>query len=106
MSGGSFGYLCHQDITDVVVIPHELSRMTEYLERHHPEHPTTKDTRALLDELRGLYDRFDPTVDRLRPVWRAVEWFESCDGGRDDVDEALREYAGIASTGLMSWAPR
>ena len=106
MSGGSFGYLCDRDITDVVIIPFELSRMVEYLEEHHPDHPATKDSRVLFDELQGLYDRFDPVMDALRPVWKAVEWYVSCDLGPDAVDGALRKYTGIDRTHLMSWVPR
>ena len=106
MSGGSFAYLCYWDITDVVVIPSDLSRMVEYLEEHHADHPATKDSRALLEELQGLYDRFDPVVDALRPVWKAVEWYVSCDRGPEDVDEALREYTGTDRTALRSWGPR
>jgi hypothetical protein len=33
----------------------------------------------------------DPT---LADVWKAVEWWDSCDSGEDAVEEALKKYRG------------
>lgn len=56
-----------------------------------------KETYSLLVQLRQWETRADVHMERLRAVWKAVEWWDSGDWGEDDVREALAEYRGETS---------
>jgi hypothetical protein len=80
VSGGSFNYLCTQDQPQV----DDLRDMAVALEAIAPDSKAAKVTRQLID---------NPLItDELRDVWRAVEWWQSCDWSKGSVYEALGKY--------------
>lgn len=36
--------------------------------------------------------RMEIRIDRLRHVWKAVEWYDSCDSGMELVEQAMKKY--------------
>ena len=36
--------------------------------------------------------RLQARLDRLNSVWRAVEWMDSGDSGKDSVEKAVNKY--------------
>jgi hypothetical protein len=48
----------------------------------------------LLLTLRQFNNRLDAMMDRLRPVWHAVEWWDSADWSEDSFKEELAKYRG------------
>lgn len=88
MSGSSFSYLCNAlHANDVNV--HELGRMRRWLETTYPSHPATLATAVLHQRLQDS-KVMDP---QLRAVWKAVEWYVSCDWGPESVTKALNEFS-------------
>lgn len=96
MSGGSFNYLCHSwDVTDLVEKRSNLEPMADELLRYGGE-DAAKETLALLFDLRAFEVRVEAHIERLRKVWKAVEWTTDCDWGADSIAEALAEYRGLS----------
>lgn len=61
---------------------------------HHEESVPYADTDALL----ALALELDERTDRLRAVWKAVEWCVSSDWGPDDVLQAINAYEAAGDT--------
>jgi hypothetical protein len=53
-----------------------------------------KETEELLVLLSQWNVRADVRLKRLADVWKAVEWWDSCDWGEEHVREALATYRG------------
>ncbi len=51
-----------------------------------------RETEELLVMLRQWEVRATVRLERLREVWKAVEWWRSCDYGEDQVKQALEEW--------------
>lgn len=79
MSGGSYNYLYGQDSLD----HGDLTSMAARLAELAPGSAAARDTAALVRAIDN---------QRLREVWRAVEWLDSHDYSADQVDAAVREY--------------
>lgn len=83
MSGGSFNYLCWHDVTTHF----QFLEMAKFLESQ------------------GAYDAAAATMafvcredDPIRELWRAVEWWQSCDTGENHFLEALAKWRSLQST--------
>lgn len=100
MSGGSFNYLCCRDVDDMV------DRDDADLDAMRAELATRPDAALAVEgidmlrvklatlrqerEAQRLREReVDAFKGRLNDVFRAVEWWRSCDWGEDRVVEAL-----------------
>lgn len=97
MSGGSYDYASLTDcLDDLVRHQQQLERLAERLAMlPEAEFPgaaaAAQGTLALLVRA-GLWDaHVRATSAVLRPVWHAVEWWDSNDWGPDQVREALAE---------------
>lgn len=86
MSGGEYDYLCHQLEARGYLKLADLEAMRDRLGELAPDSAAATVTSGLYERLIG------PMKDGLVEVWRAVEWFDSGDRGRDQVDTALQEY--------------
>lgn len=93
MSGGSFNYLYQAEFgfqrrDDLVAMRNELHAITRDINVPARE-------RQLADfaynETADLLEQLEPS-ESLREVWRAVEWWRSCDYSKDQVIEALSNY--------------
>lgn len=96
MSGGSYDYLCHA--TDVAELLNAkmgaLQGMAERLASMGHAQDAAQETLGLLLDLRAIEVRSQVIIARLSPVWKAVEWVDSCDWGPDSITAALRRYRG------------
>lgn len=94
MSGGSYNYLCYKDIEDLFPWGGNLEQMADRLAGLGYAEDAAKETVALILRMRQFQVWGDSMIDRLGPVWKAVEWWDSCDSSEDRVKEALAEYRG------------
>lgn len=95
MSGGSFNYLCRAwDLPDIVGKQGDLEEMSQALAALGYAQDAARETEELLAMLRQWEVRATVRLERLREVWKAVEWWQSCDYSEDQVREALAEYRG------------
>lgn len=95
MSGGSFNYLCHTwDLNDLMDKRGDLEEMASELAGLGYAQDAARETEELLVMLRQWEVRASVRLERLREVWKAVEWWRSCDYSEDQVREALAEYRG------------
>ncbi|SDZ82280.1 hypothetical protein SAMN05192529_102146 [Arachidicoccus rhizosphaerae] len=85
MSGGSYNYLCDQD----VCYPGygDIKDMIARLKQLGGEKPA-KDAKKAINMLRKAED----ILGKLSPVFKSVEWYDSNDWGIDSVKEAISEY--------------
>ena len=95
MSGGSFNYLCHTwDLNGLIDKCGDLEAMASELSGLGYAQDAARETEELVVMLRQWEVRATVRIERLREVWKAVEWWRSCDYGEDRVREALAEYRG------------
>lgn len=95
MSGGSYEYLCHTwDLDDLLAKRGELERMSARLSGLGWAEDAARETEELLVMLRQWQIRAETRITRLRDVWKAIEWWDSCDWSEDQVREALAAYRG------------
>lgn len=94
MSGGSYDYLCYKDAADLFIYENQLQSMSDRLARLGYAEDAAKETEEVILILRQFQNRLNARLERLSPVWRAVEWWDSCDSSEDGVKMALKEYRG------------
>ncbi len=95
MSGGSYNYLCYaQDLEDLQSHRHELEAMATRLAGLGYAQDAARETEELLLLLQQWEVRAAARLQRLTAVWKAVEWWDSCDSGEDGVQAALAKYRG------------
>lgn len=95
MSGGSFNYLCEaRDFDTLVRQSGSLEEMAAALSALGYAPDAARETEELLVQLRQWETRATVRVERLRDVWKAVEWFHSSDWGESRIHEALAAYRG------------
>jgi succinate dehydrogenase/fumarate reductase flavoprotein subunit len=81
MSGGSFEYLCQKDAAEVLAVLETVRRMAATLEEEFGH--LAKDA---VDATLGIVRRgeeLQEEIDDLKDLWKAVEWWQSGDYGRD-----------------------
>jgi hypothetical protein len=95
MSGGSFNYLCHKDAAELLQGgTHDAAEMGDALAVLGYAPDAAEETHALIAEVRAAEARLNASLHRLRPVWKAMEWWQSCDWSENDFKRALAEYRG------------
>jgi hypothetical protein len=95
MSGGNYNYLCWaQDLEEINGKRHALRTMADRLAGLGYASDAAAETEELLVLLQQWETRAQVRMQRLTDVWKAVEWWDSNDGGEDGVREALAEYRG------------
>ncbi len=92
MSGGSFDYLCYKDAEQLFRCGQLEEMVTELTDMGYID--AAKETFALKTLIEQTKVRMEVYLDRLRPVWKAVEWYCSGDSGMDAVEEAIKKYRG------------
>jgi hypothetical protein len=107
MSGGSFNYLCHREADELLVRQQDIRDMVDFLNqmiysaRKTGKAPETwllqaekakRETLELLLFIEQVEKRLNGYLDRLSPVWKAIEWWQSGDWSKDQFEEALKEY--------------
>lgn len=99
MSGGSFEYLCFDELEDLLRKGRDedhgdLARMRDALIEYAADE-LAQETEDLRLELRSFRVRVEAKRRRLWKVWQAVEWHHSMDYGRDQVLEAIAEFRAV-----------
>jgi hypothetical protein len=95
MSGGSYDYLYAADYKGITLdaLPEEqMQRMAERLAGLGYADDAAAETLALLLYLRQVRVFVDVRWERLREVWKSVEWWDSADSGEESVKDALSKY--------------
>lgn len=95
MSGGSYNYLCYvEDLEDLIGKRHSLQEMADSLGELDYAADAARETEELLAIIRQWEVRAGVRIDRLKDVWKALEWWHSSDSGEDGLREALAAYRG------------
>lgn len=94
MSGGSYEYLQSMELDDFIRTEEQLLRMRDRLSGLGYAEDAALETERLIQMLRQAKVRLSVKIERLGPVWKAVEWWDSGDSGEDQVKSALKEYRG------------
>lgn len=98
MSGGSYNYLCYNtELDELAVRERDLLEMADRLaglsEADFPGvTAAAKMTAGVIADLRIWRLHLTAAADRLSPVWKAVEWWDSSDSGPDGVRRALEAF--------------
>jgi hypothetical protein len=94
MSGGAYDYLCHKDAEDAFdsTVQQNLRRMADRLAGLEYAEDAARETEELICMIAQAEVRISVRMSRLGPVWRSVEWWDSCDSSEDYVRDALAEY--------------
>jgi len=106
VSGGSYNYLCHADADDILRMHSSLRSMADRLDELCPE--AAAETRAIFDGPGSLYAELEARIARLKGLWKAVEWRDSCDWSEDQLTAAVEEFrvCGPAPGALVSEVDR
>ena len=71
-----------------------MQRMADRLAKLGYADDAAKETMETLLEIRQAKNRIQTRLDRLRDVWRSVEWWDSCDTSEEGLKDALSKYRG------------
>jgi len=93
MSGGSYNYLCHAEPDTILNKREDLQSMAERLNELGSPVTAAVDTYSVLLLITQFEAQVKDMIDKLEPVWRAVEWCDSGDMGKDDMEKAILEYS-------------
>lgn len=92
MSGGSFNYLyCKRDLDDLLYHTDDLDNMREALIKYGYE-DIAKDTQRLIEYIKSAKIRVETLAGNLEKVFKAVEYYESADWGKETMLKILEEY--------------
>lgn len=93
MSGGSFNYLYCKETEDMFsdTAISDLSGMEDILLKTNYT-DIAKDIRRLIEYIKSARNRVEVLQENLKPVLKAVEWYESCDIGADSLAKAVERY--------------
>lgn len=97
MSGGAFEYLCDREPDELFEYTRQLEEIREKLIGLGADDAAMETEECLL-LMRQFLVRMGVRLKRLRPVWKAVEWWCSGDYGREKVQAALKEYRNEVKT--------
>lgn len=92
MSGGSYDYLCFKGADELVCHQGVIDEMASRLSGLGYAQDAARETFELLQIIRAYETRVSVIRDRLEPIWRSIEWWDSGDSGEDRFKEDLEEY--------------
>ena len=98
MSGGSFNYLCYKDTEDFFKRTDDLEEMKEILEKHGYKN-ISKDVNSLISYIKDSIRFIDEKREELRPIFKAIEYFESGDIGKEEMYSVFDAYLKRSSNG-------
>lgn len=91
MSGGSYDYLYCKDASELFNEVGNLELMCNFLVINN-YHDVALDMRRLIEYIKTSENRITVLSEQLRDVMKAVEYYESCDYGRDDLERYIENY--------------
>lgn len=91
MSGGSYDYLYCKDTEELFSKAVDIEDMAETLEKLNYL-DVARDMRRLAEYIKTAHNRVEVLSKQLRPIMKAVEWYEDCDIGEDKLGKEIEEY--------------
>nr|DAX77597.1 MAG TPA: hypothetical protein [Bacteriophage sp.] len=93
LSGGSFDYLCYEDVPELMNSSSiaNLESMVQHLQEYGYE-DIARDTQRLIEYIQSASIRIEVLSENLNDVFHAVEWHESGDISRETMIERLENY--------------
>ena len=91
MSGGSYNYLCHCDAEDIFAKTKDIQDMASRLSELGYVDAATE-TESILLVRNNYVSRMQARLNRLTPIWKAVEWYDSGDWGKESIEEEVNKY--------------
>jgi len=95
MSGGSFNYLCvaadHEEPLRIAQKLEDIKSMRDALMSEGATDAADA-TGEIVSMIEKFFDELESKASKLYPLWEAMEWYYSGDWGKEDLDEALKEY--------------
>lgn len=91
MSGGSYDYLYCKDTEELFSKAIEFDEMAETLEKLNCL-DVARDMRRLSEYIKSAYNRVDVLAAQLKPIMKAVEYYEDCDISEDSLKATVEEY--------------
>ena len=92
MSGGSYDYIYSKDLSELLSMQNAIESMRDRLAGLCYAEDAAKETQELLLSLRQWDVQFKVYMERLSPVWKAIEWWDSMDSDEKDFKKALAAY--------------
>lgn len=94
MSGGSYNYLCERFPEDLLHFQggDDLTRMIARLKEIRGGEDAAADAERLRSVIIQAHVDVTRWLDRLKPVFKAVEWRDSSDWGEDQMLEYVQAY--------------
>jgi len=104
MSGGSFNMLYNRLPEELIGDNYgDLQRMASRLTAYKRHARAAQETRELVNLIELLGERIETAQERLRGVWKAVEWHVSRDYSEEQVDEAIADYHAKTKADSVRW---
>ena len=91
MSGGSYDYLYCKDTEELFSKAVDIEDMAETLEKLNYL-DVARDMRRLSEYIRTAYNKVDVLSAQLKPIMKAVEYYEDCDIGEDTLGKEIEKY--------------
>ena len=92
MIGGSYDYLCFKAPDEILGHEETIERMANDLAELGYAADVAAATWDIILATRAFEVRLGAALDRIKPIWRAREWWQSGDTGEDDFKRQLEEY--------------
>lgn len=101
MSGGSFEYLYTKAPEDLMDKANWIDEMAKILIKQNYL-DVAQDMERLAEYIRSAYIRIDVLSKQLRPVMKAVEYYEDGDIGDEKLKKIIEEYRTEESDGRVN----
>ena len=92
MSGGSHDYLCYKDPDELLYHLSMVQKMADDLARLGYAQDAARETNEVIAICHQFDARISARLQRLRPVWLALEWWHSGDMNEDGFKFNLERY--------------
>ena len=103
MSGGSYDYLYCKEPEEIFANAAYIEDMAETLIKlGHLD--VARDMTRLSEYIRSAYNRIDVLSQQLKPIMKAVEYYEDCDMSAETLGEEVEKYrSGTHIGGTFCW---
>ena len=91
MSGGSYDYLYCKETEELFSKASDFDDMAETLERLN-QIDVARDMRRLSEYIKSAYNRVEVLATQLKPIMKAVEYYEDCDIDEESLKATVEEY--------------
>jgi len=92
MSGGSYNYLCFKEFDGLVENQTDLQNMLDRLDGLGYAEDAAAETEEVIQIIKNAEVRINRRLGRLKELWRAMEWWDSCDTNEESFKKALDKY--------------